>query len=492
MSKKDKLLKELKEGGLLNQSGGGPIVLTDNIPNTVIPTAVPATPGTTLTTFGNVLDWIRYTGSGVVKLNETVYQGIPTKFGGDTFYTLLGLYNEASFADGEAVRADTFKTPAGTMSGLELYIADQIAGGITSIPATDLTNYYTKTQVYTKSESDGRYTATGTAYTKSESDGKYALVNVSYLKSEVYTKSESDGKYALVNVAYTKSESDGKYALTDAAYTKSVSDGKYALTDAAYTKSESDGKYALVNVSYLKSEVYTKSESDGRYTATGTAYTKSESDGKYALTDAAYTKSVSDGKYALVNASYIKSEVYTKSESDGKYALTDAAYTKSVSDGKYALTDAAYTKSESDGKYALTNAAYTKSETYTKSEIDSKVTSASMTDAAFLAKLLTAIQDPTFLTQLKTIIEADTTNTKVVTISDLTNKDANNNYNNGPFKTAIEAGPLAQFKHLPDPVAFGSFSGGNIVSLADGGSKKKINRSSSPKISIKNARTLKK
>ena len=115
-----------------------------------------------------------------------------------------------------------------------------------------------------------------------------------------------------------------------------------------------------------------------------------------------------------------------------------------------------------------------------------------MTDAAFLAKLLTAITNPSFLTELKVIIQADNTNTKVVTISDLNNKDANNNYNNGPFKTAIEAGPLAQFKHLPDPVAFGSFTGGNIVSLADGGSKKKINRSSSPKISIKNARTLKK
>ena len=53
--------------------------------------------------------------------------------------------------------------------------------------------------------------------------------------------------------------------------------------------------------------------------------------------------------------------------------------------------------------------------------------------------------------------------------------------------------PLAQFKHLPDVKVLGSFSGGGTVSLNDGGEKKKSSRdSTSPKISIKRKKTMKK
>ena len=96
-----------------------------------------------------------------------------------------------------------------------------------------------------------------------------------------------------------------------------------------------------------------------------------------------------------------------------------------------------------------------------------------ITDAEFLTKLINAMNNDTFKNTLLNIIKAYDGNNKFVTIGDFTNKDVNNNYNDGPFKDAIEAGPLVQFKHLPDPSVLGPFT-----AAARGGSKHKRTRRS--------------
>ena len=73
-----------------------------------------------------------------------------------------------------------------------------------------------------------------------------------YTKSETYSKGESDGKYALISNTYTKVQSNLKYALIDNTYTKSQT----------YSKNESDGKFASKTDTYTKEETYSKSEID--------------------------------------------------------------------------------------------------------------------------------------------------------------------------------------------------------------------------------------
>ena len=96
-----------------------------------------------------------------------------------------------------------------------------------------------------------------------------------------------------------------------------------------------------------------------------------------------------------------------------------------------------------------------------------------ISDPEFLTKLINAMNNDTFKNTLLNIIKAYDGNNKFVTIGDFTNKDVNNNYNDGPFKDAIEAGPLVQFKHLPDPSVLGPFT-----AAARGGSKHKRTRRS--------------
>ena len=62
-----------------------------------------------------------------------------------------------------------------------------------------------KDNTYTKTESDKKYSATGTSYTKSESDNKYVLIG------ESYTKAESDKIYSLKKDVYDKQYMDEKF-----------------------------------------------------------------------------------------------------------------------------------------------------------------------------------------------------------------------------------------------------------------------------------------
>jgi hypothetical protein len=102
----------------------------------------------------------------------------------------------------------------------------------------------------------------------------------------------------------------------------------------------------------------------------------------------------------------------------------------------------------------------------------------------FLAKLKEAMNNSEFKDLLLAMIKSYENDDKIVTIGDFTTKDANNNYIDGPFKDAIEGGPLVQFKHLPDPSVLGPFN-----AVAQGGSKHK--RTKSPKITIRRSRSLK-
>ena len=124
------------------------------------------------------------------------------------------------------------------------------------------------------------YLTNGDWYTNAQIDAKLALI---------YTKAESDAKYTITGTSYTKAESDAKYTITGTSYTKAESDAKYTITSTSYTKAETDGRYAQIGVAY------TKAETDAKC---ATSYSKAESDGKYAQIVAVYTKDETDAKYA--------------------------------------------------------------------------------------------------------------------------------------------------------------------------------------------------
>lgn len=76
---------------------------------------------------------------------------------------------------------------------------ENIVNTPTTVAGYGITDAYTKTEVYNKTEADARYTPTGTAYSKAEADGKYEL------KGVAYDKSTSDTRYlpttpSLVNI----------------------------------------------------------------------------------------------------------------------------------------------------------------------------------------------------------------------------------------------------------------------------------------------------
>ena len=114
--------------------------------------------------------------------------------------------------------------------------------------------YALKNNTYTKGESNSKYALKNNTYTRKEVDGKIPtstsqLTNDSgyltehqsleeyYTKSETYSKGESDGKYASKTDTYTKAESDTNYASKTDTYTKSET----------YSKSEIDTKIGDIN-----------------------------------------------------------------------------------------------------------------------------------------------------------------------------------------------------------------------------------------------------
>lgn len=157
-----------------------------------------------------------------------------------------------------------------------------------------LENYYNKTETYSKSEVDAKVAAGGTFdassyYQKSDIDSKVqelAKKSETYNKSEVYNKSEIDAKipnvedFAKKSETYNKSEVDGKIQsiqtgtneekvneLIDAKlnpvktslFTENAADAKYELKTDAFTKEKADELY-LSKTAELKLKGQTSEE----------------------------------------------------------------------------------------------------------------------------------------------------------------------------------------------------------------------------------------
>lgn len=214
----------------------------------------------------------------------------------------------------------------------------------------DLSDYYTKSETYSKKEVQDYVSGIvgedvpdmNDYYTKDEVDAKLKDVDVDltdyYKKSETYSQTEVNDKIAAAKPDMTK------YYTKDDVYAKSETYGKSDV----YTKTEVDN--LLDDVEVDLSDYYTKSETYGR----GDLYTKTE------VNNAINAAKPDMDQY------YTKSEVYAKSETYGKSDLyTKTEVTNAINAAKPDLTQY-YTKTETYGK----------SDLYTKTEVDSKINAA--------------------------------------------------------------------------------------------------------------------
>jgi len=142
MSKKDKLLKELREGGIIAQSGGtGPISRTDNITGYTTTSwnslrNIDIEPTADLSNFAVLVSNVAYGVNRGRRVDEIV-----TAIGRDFFGT-LGTYNPATapttFYSASNIRnfTNTEASDNGiSKTGLQLYIADQISAAQNTGPA---------------------------------------------------------------------------------------------------------------------------------------------------------------------------------------------------------------------------------------------------------------------------------------------------------------------------------------------------------------------
>ena len=197
------------------------------------------------------------------------------------------------------------------------------------IQNTDLTNYYKKTETYSKSEIDGKVAASGTFdstlyYNKSDIDSKISPLAK---KSEVYAKTET----------YNKSEIDAKIPNTSS-FAKSAEVYKKTETlskDELYNKTQIDTKlndYSKKSETYNKTEVYPKTET----------YNKSEVDTKVssAVTNETKVNTLIDAKLNPVktdlSSNYAKkAELFKETAADAKYQKKADAFTKEKADTLY-------------------------------------------------------------------------------------------------------------------------------------------------------------
>lgn len=94
------------------------------------------------------------------------------------------------------------------------------------------TDFAAAGSVYTKSQSDGRYSPAASSYTKTEADARY------------FTRTQSDARYARSSDVYTRDSADATFAPLSRSYTKAESTSLFAAATNVYTKSESDARYA--------------------------------------------------------------------------------------------------------------------------------------------------------------------------------------------------------------------------------------------------------
>nr|DAR75958.1 MAG TPA: MAEBL protein [Caudoviricetes sp.] len=182
----------------------------------------------------------------------------------------------------------------------------------TEVQATDLSNYYNKTEVYNKSEVDTKIPDVSTFAKKSEIP---SLENY-YNKTETYNKSEVDAKVAAggtfdASSYYLKSDIDSKVqelAKKSETYNKTET----------YNKSEIDAKIPNVEDFAKKSETYNKSEVDTKIS------------GIQSGTNEEKVNELIDAKLNPV-----KTSLFTETAADAKYELKTDAFTKAKADELY-------------------------------------------------------------------------------------------------------------------------------------------------------------
>lgn len=206
--------------------------------------------------------------------------------------------------------------------------ADQIVTKAEQYTASQLTNYYTKTETASK------ITTEMVSYTYSKAD-VYTKSQV-YTKSDVYTKTETASQITTSLSSYTYSKAD-VYTKSDV-YTKTETASLISTTMTSYTYSKADV--------YTKSDVYTKTETASKITTEMTTYTYSKGD--------LYTKS----------DVYKKTDVYTKTETSSLVSTSISSYT-------YSKTDV-YTKTETASQIT-TSITSSLGNYYTKTETASEI-----------------------------------------------------------------------------------------------------------------------
>ena len=182
----------------------------------------------------------------------------------------------------------------------------------TEVQATDLSNYYNKSELYNKSEIDAKIPDVSLLAKKSELP---SLENY-YNKTETYSKSEVDAKVAAggtfdASSYYQKSDIDSKVqelAKKSETYNKSE----------VYNKSEIDAKIPNVEDFAKKSETYNKSEVDGKIQSIQTG------------TNEEKVNELIDAKLNPV-----KTSLFTESAADAKYQTKENAFTKEKADELY-------------------------------------------------------------------------------------------------------------------------------------------------------------
>lgn len=124
---------------------------------------------------------------------------------------------------------------------IESYAKESL-GNLEALSGSVQNNYYTKTQC------DKQYEVIGYSYSKKEVDGKIPTSTSQLTNDSGYlTEHQSLEEYYTKSETYSKGESDGKYALKTDTYTKAESDTNYASKTDTYTKAEIDTKIGDIN-----------------------------------------------------------------------------------------------------------------------------------------------------------------------------------------------------------------------------------------------------
>lgn len=189
-------------------------------------------------------------------------------------------------------------------------------------------------------------------HTGAQIDSGIDKVSILEIQANSMNERISTIENSMITDVYTKEESDAKYTLKDNVYTKEEADLKYVLKDETYTKEEADAKYATnETVGELEGDIQELGNRIDNIQPSETvdAYTKEESDSRYASKATenqtnTNTNNIADltTKVTNIESSYIKSVAYepiagifTFTLQDGSIRTVDLAIEKVVTNFEY-------------------------------------------------------------------------------------------------------------------------------------------------------------